>query len=79
MLEQYTKMKEAKFKVESRLNKYNFDTKLTNKKLDSLVVQKGKSVLGFTKVELPINHNYSCNPVSCADENIECWYILDDK
>ena len=35
MLEQYTKMKEAKFEVESRLDKYNFDTKLTNKLLDS--------------------------------------------
>ena len=51
MLEQYTIMKEAKFEVECRLDKYNFDTKFTNKFLDSLVVQKGKSGLGFTRVE----------------------------
>ena len=58
-------MKEAKFEVESRLDKYNFDTKLTNRLLDSLVVQKGKSGLGFTRVAPPLNHNYSCIPNSC--------------
>ncbi len=69
MLEQYTRMKEAKFEVETRLEKYNFDTKLTNKLLDSLVVQKGKSGLGFTRVEPPLNHNYSCNLIdSCVDD-----------
>ncbi len=30
--------------LESRLDKYNFDTKLTNKLIDSLVVQKGNLV-----------------------------------
>ena len=60
-------MKDAKFEVECRLDKYNFDTKLTNKLLDSLVVQKGKSGLSFTRVEPPLNHNYSCNPTSSDD------------
>ena len=60
-------MKGAKFEVKSRLDRYNFDTKLTNKLLDNLVVQKGKSGLGFTRVEPPLNHDYLCNPTSCDD------------
>ncbi len=69
-------MKEAKFEVESRLDKYNFDTKLTNKLLDSLVVQKGKSGLGFTRVAPPLNHNYSCIPNFCDDALFEISTLL---
>ena len=70
MVEQCKIMKEATFEVESRVDNYNFNTKLTNKLLDSLVIQKGKSGLGFTRVEPPLNHNYSCNPVSCDNDFI---------
>ncbi len=39
--------------------------------LDSLVIQKGKSGLGFTRVALPLNHNYSCISNSCDDAIFE--------
>ncbi len=39
--------------------------------LDSLVVQKRKSGLGFTRVEPLLNHNCSCNPVSCDDAHFD--------